>query len=234
MLNLPETFYFSRFYFYQNVGFLKLFGFFIGGVKFLDYIRFQVSEVTLLQLVPGIYFSLLIISYSCLLFFSFTIVKIVRENDWIKKIGTKIMTRIFARKLILFTSQYIGGAIFLLFNGIIPLSFESFSLLSTAAFVNFWELNQFFNLDSSLGTYIYLLSQFPLFAMTSEYSLLDLSVSPIYTRDFLFSITVTAGICTPTLDVTTQINFILMGIGFYFIISSLLKKVIIRRGIVYF
>jgi hypothetical protein len=45
----------------------------------------------------------------------------------------------------------------------------------------------------------------------------------------LFSITVIAGLFTPTLDVTTQTNFILMGVGFYLIISSLLQKVTLRR-----
>lgn len=233
MLNLPETLYLSVPYPYQNSGFIKFFGFLIGGVKFLDFLRFQVSEITLLQLVPGVYFSLLFVSFGCLLFFSFTIVNVIRKNDWVKKGGTRLVIKIFIKKITLFTSQYIGGAVFLLFNLIIPLSFESFSLLATATFANFWELNEFFNLESSLGTYLYLLSQFPLIAIGPEYSLLDFYFSPLFTRDYLFSTTVTAGLFTPTLDVTTQINFILMGIGFYLIISSLLQKVTIRRGIVY-
>lgn len=232
MLNLPETLSISLPYPYQNSGFIKFFGFFIGGVKFLDFIRFQVSEITLLQLIPGVYFSLLFVSYGSLLFFSFTLIKLIRENDWVKKGGTRLVVRFFVRKIIFLSSQYVLGAIFLLFNIIIPLSFESFSLFATATFANLWELNEFYNLESSLGTYIYLLSQFPLFAIGPEYSPIDFSFSKLFTRDFLFTITVIAGLFTPTLDVTTQTNFILMGVGFYLIISSLLQKVTLRRRIV--
>jgi len=233
MLNLPETLSISLPYPYQNSGFFKLFGFLIGGVKFLDFIRFQVSEITLLQLVPGVYFSLLFVSFGSLLFFSFTIIKLIRENDWVKKGGTRLIVRIFVRKIILFSSQYVGGAILLLFNIIIPCSFESFSLFATATFANFWELNEFFNLESSLGTYIYLLSQFPLFTIGPEYRAVDFFLGKAFRRDLLFGTTVIAALFTPTLDVTTQINFILMGIGFYVIISSLLQKVTFRRRTVY-
>ena len=233
MLNLPETLYLSRPYPYQNSEFIKFLGFFIGGVIFLDFIRFQVSEITLLQLIPGVYFSLLLTSFGSFLFFSFTIIKIIRENDWVKRGGTRLVVRVFVRQIIFFSAQYVVGAFCLLINVIIPLSFESFSLFVSATFVNFWELNEFFNLESSLGTYIYLLAQFPLFAIGPEYSAIDFSLARVFTRDYLFGLTVIAGLFSPTLDVTTQINFILMGIGFYFIISSFLKKIILRRRIVH-
>ena len=233
MLNLPETLYLSLPYPYQNSELFKFIGFFIGGVIFLDFLRFQVSEITLLQLIPGVYFSLLLTSSLSFLFFSLTIIKIIRENDWLKRGGTRLAVRIFVRQIILFTSQYIVGAFFLLFNIIIPLSFESFSLFVSATFVNFWELNQFYNLESSLGTYIYILAQFPLFAIGPEYNVIDFSLAKAFTRDYLFSLTVIAGLFSPTLDVTTQINFILVGIGLYFIISSFLKKIILRRRLIH-
>lgn len=233
MLNLPETLYISLPYPYQNSEFIKFIGFLIGGVVFLDFIRFQVSEITLLQLVPGIYFSLLLSSFGSFLFFSWAIIKLIRGNDWVKRGGTKLVVRVFIRQIIFFSTQYVVAAFFLLFNLIIPLSFESFSLFISATFVNFWELNEFFNLESSLGTYIYLLAQLPLLAIGPDYSAIDFSFARLFTRDYLFSLTIIAGLFSPTLDVTTQINFILMGISLYFIISSFLKKIILRRRVVH-
>ena len=233
MLNLPETLDLSLPYPYQNSEIFKLFGFFIGGVVFLDFIRFQVSEITLLQLIPGIYFSLLLTSSGSFLFFSWAITKVIRQNDWVKRGGTRLVIRVFVRQILLYTAQYIAAAFFLLFNVITPLSFESFSLFVSATFVNFWELNEFFNLESSLGTYIYILFQFPLFVIGPEYKAIDFSLFRAFRRDYLFSLTVIGGLFSPTLDVVTQINFILMGIGFYFIISVFLKKIILRRRIVH-
>lgn len=233
MLNLPETLALSLPYPYQNSEIIKFLGFFIGGVVFLDFMRYQVSEITLLQLIPGIYFSLLLTSFASCLFFSWSIVKFIRENDWVKRGGTRLVVRVFVRQIILFSAQYVIIAFFLLFKVIIPLSFESFSLFASTTFINFWELNEFFNLESSLGTYIYLLAQFPLFTIGPDYNVIDFSFARIFTRDYLFSLTVIAGLFSPTLDVTTQINFILIGIGFYFIISSFLKKILLRRRIVH-
>jgi hypothetical protein len=233
MLNLPETLSLSLPYPYQNSEILKFFGFFIGGIVFLDFIRFQVSEITLLQLVPGIYFSLLLTSFGSFLFFSWAILKVIRGNDWVKRGGTRLVVRIFVRQIIFFSAQYVVKAFLLLFNAITPLSFESFSLFFSATFVNFWELNEFFNLESSLGTYIYILFQFPLFVIGPEYSAIDFSLARVFTRDYLFSLTVIGGLFSPTLDVITQINFILIGVVFYFAISSFLKKIILRRRIVH-
>jgi len=59
MLNLDETLYLTDSYIKQKDFYLKSFLYSFGVLLFVDILRNQVSEVNLLQLVPGFYLILL-------------------------------------------------------------------------------------------------------------------------------------------------------------------------------
>jgi len=68
MFNLDEPLVINNSYFVQRDLYLKAFLYSVGVVTFIDFLRNQVSEINLLQLVPGFYL--------VLLFFFFNIINI--------------------------------------------------------------------------------------------------------------------------------------------------------------
>lgn len=230
MLNLPETFFLSLPYPSQSSVLLKIIGLLVGAPKFLEFVRFQVAEIVLLQLMPGVYFSLVFFSFVFLFYISFNFLKLIKGNDWKKKLGTKIFLRLLYRRVIRSTFFYFSVGFFVFFNEIIPITFESFSLIDTYTFANLWELGEFVGIEATLSFLLFNITQFPLTLIGNEYNSIQFSISPTYIRDYLFGLSLGAGFLTPTLDVATQINFILIGIGFYLIISYLVEKITKRRN----
>jgi Sec-independent protein secretion pathway component TatC len=47
---------------------------------------------------------------------------------------------------------------------------------------------------------------------------------PSYQKDYIFVMSVVSGVLTPTIDVATQINFIIISVSLYNSVISLLKK----------
>lgn len=231
MLNLPESFFFFLPYSSQYSVVLKSLGLFIGGFKFLEFIRFQISEIVILQLMPGVYFTFAFLFFGILFFFSYQYIKLIRGNDWIKKLGVKGLLRFVYRRIVQSIFFYIGIGFFAFFTQIIPVTFESFSYITSSTVANLWELGEFIGLETTLSFLVYIFTQLPFFLIGPDYSFFQFIISPTYLRDSLFAISLAAGLLTPTLDVSTQINFILIGIGFYLLISIFVEKIIIRRRI---
>jgi len=70
MFNLDEPLVINNSYFVQRDLYLKAFLYSVGVVTFIDFLRNQVSEINLLQLVPGFYLVLLFFSLILLIFSS--------------------------------------------------------------------------------------------------------------------------------------------------------------------
>ena len=67
MLNLDETLFANTGYTKQRDIYIRILLFAGGVVAFVEYLRGQVSEVNLLQLIPGFYLLLLYLDPSCLM-----------------------------------------------------------------------------------------------------------------------------------------------------------------------
>lgn len=224
MLNLPETIFEVKPYSYEQHWGVKTFILFFGGSKFLDYIRLQVAEVTLLQLVPGLYLSIVFGFSLVVLFISLYVVQFIKELDAEKKFGTKTRNRAIVLQIIKARSSIFMVGTYVLFFGIIPLSFESFTVISTGTVANLWAIDEFLGVETSLAFIIYIIVQFPFFVTGPDYSLSDIQLAPKFLRDYLFTVTLLSGVCTPTVDVATQVNFIIIGISFYLLMTLLIKK----------
>ena len=70
MLNLDETLLINNSYVVQRDLYLRAIAYACGIVIFVDIVRGQISEVNLLQLIPGLYLVLLFISFLFLVYFS--------------------------------------------------------------------------------------------------------------------------------------------------------------------
>ena len=94
MLNLDETLSINSNYLIQKDLILKSICYFFGVFFFLEYIRSQVSEVNLLQLIPGFYLLLFFLSFIILVFSSDFLSNVAKGGEVKKEVGTKTLTKL--------------------------------------------------------------------------------------------------------------------------------------------
>lgn len=224
MLNLDETIFFTSKYNNQNdfllKGILSFFGIFV----ILDIVRNQVSEVKLLQLVPGFYLILLFICFLNVLFFSTFFSNLSKEGDNKKQYGTKTLNKL---KIIIFTKFkffLFFTVLLVILNTIIPLSLDSFNNYGEKTLENLWSLDEVLTLEIILLVLLLLLSQFPVFIisyLTSEIRIISL---PEYWKLISFLIFLASGLVTPTIDGYTQLSFAISALSLYLLVINLLQK----------
>lgn len=229
MLNLGETVLTIKRYNQQSAIVFKLFFWTFPTVFFLEYLSLQVPEIKLLQLLPGLIISLLFSLFCFLLFISSFLLKLFTENDLVRYRGTKTFLRFSCKSTLkmIFLVFFIGT--YALFNEIVPLSFESFEVAAESNGPSLWSINEFIGIEKSLGCLLAFASCFPFFLFSTPFSIKEIRVFPNFQRNYIFSVCVLAGVLTPTVDAATQINFIIIGITFYFLVNSFLKKASFRR-----
>jgi len=224
MLNLDETIYFKAKYNNQNDILLKGICSFFGIFIVLDIVRGQVSEVKLLQLVPGFYLILLFISFVSILSFSTFFSNLSKEGDNKKQYGTKTLNKL---KIIIFTKFkffLFFTVLLVILNTIIPLSLDSFNNYGEKTLENLWSLDEVLTLEIILLFLLLLLSQFPVFIisyLTSEIKIISL---PEYWKLISFLIFLASGLVTPTIDGYTQLSFAFAALSLYLLIINLLQK----------
>ena len=97
MLNLIETLENYKLYLIQRDLYVKIFLFTVGVFSVIDELRAQVAEVSLLQLMPGLYVGVIFSSYLFLLFGSYFLSRFFSNNDSDKIRGTKSTFRFEAK-----------------------------------------------------------------------------------------------------------------------------------------
>jgi hypothetical protein len=226
MLNLDNTIKIISNYNIQTDLLLKIISYLGGIVVFLEIVRSQVTEINLLQLVPGFYFFLLFISLFFLVIFSTIYTQLSLKGDFQKKRGTKTSNRMqisVVMKTRFFLFSLIIG---ILLNTVIPLSLDSFNNYGEKTIENIWSFEEILNLESLLISLLICLSQFPILAIfffTTEKTAISF---PGFWKIIIFFIFVGSGILTPTIDGYTQISFAFSGIFLYlFIILTLQKRI---------
>ena len=127
MLNLDNTIKIISNYNIQTDLLLKIISYLGGIVVFLEIIRSQVTEINLLQLVPGFYFFLLFISLFFLVIFSTIYTQLSLKGDFQKKRGTKTSNRMQISVVIKTRFFLFSLIIGILLNTVIPLSLDSFN-----------------------------------------------------------------------------------------------------------
>lgn len=224
MLNLEETLNISDFYKKQNDFLGKLLFFFFPVLIFLSIFRAQVSEMAILQLVPGTYLVFLFLFLLFLVFLSSIFFSFSKWLDSIKENGTKVNNRIstFLRmkySIFLFSLCY-QLSVF----SIIPLSLDSFNAYGEKTLESLWSFTEIFLLEFSLSFLLISFFQFPLFFaswISIEKKIQNLPKLWKFISFFSFLI---AGVITPTLDASIQLFLAFIGILFYFTTILFLQK----------
>jgi hypothetical protein len=226
MLNLDETLLFNNDYFEQKDYYLKTIFYSTAVILLIDILRSQVSEINLLQLVPGLYLLLLFLSLLFLVFFSTLLVRIPIELDNRKELGTKTINK-FASVVLVKFAYFIFSIVFLLgLEFIIPLSFDSFNYYGEKTLENLWSLDEVISLEVILLFVLTNVCQVPIIGIFYFDTEDSINLLPQLWRPLVVASLIAAGIITPTVDGYTQLSFgSLFLFSFLFIVSVIQKRI---------
>jgi hypothetical protein len=162
MLNLDETLYLTDSYTKQKDFYLKSFLYSFGVLIFVDILRNQVSEVNLLQLIPGFYLFFLFSTFFFFLIFSNFFVDIPSFLDRKKIFGTKTIVKLnvslnFLLSLLLSFFTFALSVI-----TIVPISLDSFNSYGEKTLENIWSFDEVIGLETLLNSALFFFSQLPL------------------------------------------------------------------------
>jgi len=192
---------------------------------FLDGTRNQIPDIDLLQLVPGSYFFLCLLSLIFFLLQSQILNRLPFEFDSIKSIGIKGKIKLELNILLTISFFLFSNVLLISLNTIIPISLDYFENSGEKTLQNFWSLSEIFELETFLFFFLLSFSQIPLIFIFNWNTLNSVKIVSKFWKVILFFMTILAGILTPTLDGSTQLSFVLFTLSFYlFLVNSVLKK----------
>jgi hypothetical protein len=224
MLNLDETLVTLSNYNSQKDIILRGIGYCVGASIFLETVRSQIPETNILQLVPGFYLFLLLLSFLFLVYFSdlFTYLSLKGESK--RESGTKTVNKMKFH-LLMKTKFFLFSIIVLtLLQTVIPLSLDSFTSYSDITIENIWSFNEVINLEIILLSILTILSQLPIIAISNFTTEKDTIYFPEIWKVGSFFIFVASGVLTPTIDGYTQISFAFSAIFLYLFVLTIIQK----------
>lgn len=224
MLNLDETLFANTGYTKQRDIYIRILLFAGGVVAFVEYLRGQVSEVNLLQLIPGFYLLLLFTSLVYLVGFSDFFQNIYPSVDDKKSLGTKTKNKLETLSLLKFSTFLFFLCILTITNTVIPLSLDSFNNYGEKALENVWSFDQVLTLEITLYIILIIISQIPIIVVANFSNEKDLRTMPELWRIISVSIFTIAGMLTPTIDGYTQLSFSFSALILYLIIIYVTSK----------
>ena len=224
MLNLDETLYLTDLYTKQKDFYLKSFLYSFGVLIFVDILRSQVSEVNLLQLIPGFYLILLFFSFLFLVITSDFIFGFSKDLDNKKEFGTKTLNKIDLFVLNRFSFFFLSLILLFVLNSVIPLSLDSFNSYGEKTLENIWSFDEVLSLEIILLIILITLSQVPILIVTYISTEKDSQILPEYWKILSLVIFLISGFLTPTIDGYTQLSFSFSAISLYFILINLIQK----------
>lgn len=232
MFGLDDTFLSEIFYVIQSDFYMKAIIYFTGVILFFEILRNQISEVNILQLIPGIYFLLFFISFLVLIFSSDFIFRLPIEIDNLKSYGTKVTSKIEMNILFKISLLLFFTLLLTVLNTVIPLSLDSFNSSGEKTLENTWSLDEVLSIEIILGLILTIISQIPLFFILNFNTQKVVNILSQFWKILIFVITLIAGLLTPTLDGYTQISFTLASFSFYlFILNFLQKRILLKFNV---
>jgi hypothetical protein len=224
MLNLDETLTNTSAYIVQRDLYLKSFVYSFTVIIFVDILRSQVSEVNLLQLVPGFYLILLFLSFIYLVFFSNLLNYLTFTNDNNRSLGTKTTNKMETTVLLKFSFFLLFTGLIVVFNSVIPLSLDSFNNYGEKTLENLWSFDEVLTLEITLFIILIVLSQLPVVIITAFTTEKDVNIFPEFWKSLSVFIFLIAGLLTPTIDGYTQLSFAGSAVSLYLIIINVTEK----------
>ena len=224
MLNLEETLSDTYSYNIQKDLYLKGILYVIGAIVFLELVRSQVTEVNLLQLVPGYYLFLVLVSFVLLMITSNFSFRIPFNLDSNGGFGTKTIARLDSQTRLSQSFLLFIGFFFLALNLIIPIGLDTFDSYDEETLTNLWSFEEVLTLESILLFILLILSQIPIIVISYLYNEKDNNQLPEYWKNLSFFIVLIAGLITPTIDGYTQITLSISAISLYIMIMAIVEK----------
>jgi hypothetical protein len=232
MFALDDTFLSEIFYVIQTDFYMKGIVYFTGVILFFEILRSQISEVDILQLIPGIYFLLFFVSFLLLIFSSDLLFRLPIEIDNLKSYGTKVTSKVEMNILLKISFLLFFSLLIAVLNTVIPLSLDSFNSSGEKTLENTWSLDEVLSIEIILGVILIIISQIPLFFIINFNTQKVIAILSQFWKILVFAITLIAGLLTPTLDGYTQISFALSSFSFYlFIVNFLQKRMLLKLNV---
>jgi hypothetical protein len=224
MLNLDESFSVIDIYKKKNDIILSIIISFFPVLVLVQFLSSQISEINLLQLVPGFYLLLLLSLGSIFLFFLEFFFSVPFFIDKKIEFGTKTFSKFFylkSLKIFFFLSFIL---FFLFLNSFIPLSLDSLIFYGESTLENFWSFDQVLSLESVFIIFVIFFSIFPI--ICGWYFTLEKEINFFLGiwKFLVFLSFLVAGFLTPTLDIFTQLSFSLSSLIFSFFLLNFIKK----------
>lgn len=224
MLNLDKTLNLTNYYVFSKDFYFRGFLYSFASITFINLLRSQVSEINLLQLIPGFYLIVLFLSFLFLIIFSGFFVRIPTQFDYIKSLGTKTLPKLNNLLQLKLTSFLLLFSVFFSLTNILPISLDSLDSYGEKTLENIWSFDEVINLEIILISIIIIMSQIPTFILVTFSNEKFVNFIPEFWKIFSFLIFLIAGFLTPTVDGYTQLNFSFSAIFLYLYIINLIEK----------
>jgi len=229
MMNIEEALISYPFYQKQKDNLIRFILYSVVVFIYIDEIRQQISEINLLQLVPGIYLILLFTCFIFLIFWSNFIVNSLYDLDYISLSGTKTLERMETKVLLKIRVLLCLFVLTLTLNSVLPLSLDAFISYGESEIENLWSFDEVINLELYLLVFFVLLSQIPIYGFLESNTEKSILILPKYWKPVSFIIFLIAALITPTIDGYTQFLFSFCAIALcLFVVTSTKQRVIIN------
>ena len=198
--------------------------YFLGVIILLEILRNQITEVDLLQLIPGFYFFIFLLAVLFLVYVSYFIGHFPFEIDILKEYGTNMRSKMLMNIFFKFSFLLFFTLLLILINNVIPLSLDTFSISVEKNLQNTWSLGEVILVEILLLMFLISISQLPLYFFFNFHTLIRIESVSQFWKLIGFGMTVLAGFLTPTLDGYTQVSFALSSFLFYLLVVNFLQK----------
>lgn len=224
MFSLDEAFLGTSIYLEQIDISWKALNLALGVFTVVEFVRSQVPEIEVLQLIPGLYLLLLFFAWIVLVFFANIFQQIPFEVDNRKLCGTKTLDKIELGTISKASLFIAFIQILINLNTVIPIGLDSFNSYGERTLENIWSLDDVIALESYFLVIIAILSQTPVLILLNPSSEKYAIKLPGVWRAIGTICFIIGGIVTPTIDVVTQISFASSTFCLYVLLISIVAK----------
>jgi hypothetical protein len=224
MFHIDETLLILPSYLIQRDFYVKAFVYAGGVLIFFDFLRGQVSEVNILQLIPGFYFFLLLLSFLFLLIFSNVLIRTPFEIDKEKSLGTKTGRRKEILILGKFCFFIFSTGMLIVLNTLIPISLDFFNSTGVKTLENTWSFGEVLGLEIFLLFTLAILFEIPVVLIVGKYNEKTVKVFPRVWKKLSLIIFFLSGVITPTVDSSTQLSLAFAAFSLYLIVITIFTK----------
>lgn len=188
----------------------------IGSFPVIEWLRSYLIEINIFQLKPGLYLKLLINAFILLIIITSLALLVPIQDDAEVRIGARYFGRLATKLDFKITFILFQIAIYFSFSNIIPVSLEAIVQYSNTQFVEeLWAYEELQEVQTVLVYAVIFVLQIPVIAIAKLYDEEGINFIPNNLKNVNFFVCIAAGMITPTIDIPTQINFILIGIFLY-------------------